>query len=146
MKRPPSNRMALFFASPRLPGLDSGTRTARAQKCSKPVSPKPKTCPHLWHSSPTKMPLWIYHHSTDRGGKLSFRNSAPVMAEMIKEKRWTDNVILGQEWFSLNVCIFFVDGKNYCYNFQNWYYSTCVVMISCKGHIFISAAASIMTE
>lgn len=35
------------------------------------------------------------------------KTSAPVKAELINAKRWTDNVIIGQEWFSLNVCMFF---------------------------------------
>ncbi|TMS20708.1 hypothetical protein E3U43_007201 [Larimichthys crocea] len=56
MKRPPSNRMGLFFA-PRLPGLNKGPGTIRARNCSKPVSPKPKASSRGWHSSPIKMSL-----------------------------------------------------------------------------------------
>lgn len=135
MNRPSSNRKALYFASSSLPGLDRGTRTLKAWRCSKPVFPKP--CPHLWHSNLTKMPLWIHHHAIDEGWKTVVQKFCSCDGSNDKRKKDGLNFYFRARTVLIKCMYFFVaDGKIIVIIFKNVYYSTNVVRISCKGHIF----------
>lgn len=135
MKRPPSNRTGslLRFSSPAGP-----RRRALGQKEPKTAPslslPNPKNLPSwFWHSSLIKMPLCItppplYHadHNVWGHAVVDWQEPKTLIQKLLcrreftKQKRkkkktkkgWTDVVILGQGWFSLNVLIFFfVDGN-----------------------------------